>query len=475
MPFRLPERGPRTLKRSICLTSWISVSLFGQFSGVFREAYPGRVTFSHRPPAPQQPSHLRYAARAVLRAGLLLLASGASAYRVKHSMERTAHALGIRTTHAAVSFTEITLTCYGYGDVCTLTGEQRALGVNAARIDALITAIDALPDGSTPARVTSTLDDAIARARTYPAWLLALVSGLACACFCFLNRGGVVECSAVFFAASAGQAARGWLARRLVNHFGIWFLVGALAAVLYLATVGVAEAAWHIAVVHEAGVVSALLFLIPGFPLVTAMLDTIRADFSAGLTRGAYVTMLMLAAGMAVWVVTVLFDTDIAPHAAYVIPEPWLALARAAATFVASYGFAMLFTAEQGAALLAGAIGALVNAARLSAQDAGFYNVAAVFLAALGAGILAHLLTRRTRFSRVSLSVPAVVVMIPGVVFFRGLHAINAGQIAQAAGALTNVVLVICAVGAGVAAARMITDRHWLMEPPHELSPAFDE
>ena len=89
--------------------------------------------------------------------------------------------------------------------------------------------------------------------------------------------------------------------------------------------------------------------------------------------------------------------------------------------------------------------------------------------------MLAHLLTRRTRFSRVSLSVPAVVVMIPGVVFFRGLHAINAGQIAQAAGALTNVVLVICAVGAGVAAARMITDRHWLMEPPHELSPAFDE
>ena len=49
----------------------------------------------------------------------------------------------------------------------------------------------------------------------------------------------------------------------------------------------------------------------------------------------------------------------------------------------------------------------------------------AVGLAAVTIGVLAQLFVSRASLSRVALSVPAVVIMIPGVPFYRAISALN--------------------------------------------------
>ena len=66
---------------------------------------------------------------------------------------------------------------------------------------------------------------------------------------------------------------------RHMNHFGVWMACGALAAMIYILLVAPAQHFLGIESTHQAGFISALLFLVPGFPLVTGLIDLVRQDF----------------------------------------------------------------------------------------------------------------------------------------------------------------------------------------------------
>ena len=96
----------------------------------------------------------------------------------------------------------------------------------------------------------------------------------------------------------------------------------------------------------------------------------------------------------------------------------------------------------------------------------------AVGLAAVIIGVLAQLFVTRASLSRVALSVPAVVIMIPGVPFYRAVSAFNDQTvdshvaIGTAATNLTEVFFVVTAIGVGLAMARILTDRMWSHDVP---------
>lgn len=484
--LRIPQGPARATKMRFRLTIWPRLGRAELTTGLFdcsiRRAGRSTMVSVETMPEPEntngsyptahhvvRSARLAHQSRAVLRLGMLLLAAGASAYRVKHAMQQLAVALGIEDTHAAVTFTEITLTCYAGGTFRTETAEQRAMGTNAERIDTLVNWVNSLPPAILVEEANVYMDQVSASPPRYGRALLMLITGFACACFCFLNRGGIVECSTVFFAAAAGQFLRSTLMRRLWNTFGVWFLCGLLSCGIYVGLVACGVHFGWISAAHQAGVVSAILFLIPGFPLVTALLDLLRADFTAGLTRVTYVSILLLAAATAVWSIVTLFSWETAATSGYELPGGVLWAARFGATFVASFGFAMLFQANPAACALAGLNAALINPVRLYAQDAGVMPAFACLIAALAAGLFAHALSLRTRHSRVSLSVPSVVVMIPGTAIMRATRDLVDGNTVAALSSWVQVLLAIGAIGVGLAAARMFTDRTWLMEPPHSL------
>ena len=404
----------------------------------------------------------------VLRLGCLMLAAGAGSYRVKSSMARAASAVGLDRHEATVTMTEIVTSSYVGNRFRTETAEVRRGGVNVARLEALRRIVHDLRAHETVEHLQTKLDEVERMRGLYGPLLNAAASGVACAGFCFLNQGGWVECLAVLVAAFVGQAVRRQMLVRRYQHFFTWLVCGVVASGVYMGIVGLLGAAGAVGGNHEGGVISAILFLIPGFPMVTAMLDLVRQDFSSALSRAAYVLMVMASAGVAVWTVTFMFDWQVEATST-AVPTGWvLHVLRCLCSFVAAYGFSMLFNAGAKASALAAVVGALANTGRLVLIDE--FHVPwqlAVGLAAVTIGVLAQLFVSRASLSRVALSVPAVVIMIPGVPFYRAISALNNRAVdanvavGQAAANLAEVFFVITAIGVGLAMARILTDHNW--------------
>ena len=110
-----------------------------------------------------------------------------------------------------------------------------------------------------------------------------------------------------------------------------------------------------------------------------------------------------MSAGVAVWAISAVFGWSVTPEYGVAL-VPWLHyLLRFLASFVAAYGFAMLFNSPQRVCATAALIGAVINTARIALHlELGVPAPAAVGLAALAAGLLAVFVARRTRFSRVT-------------------------------------------------------------------------
>lgn len=409
----------------------------------------------------------------VLRLGTMMLAAGAGSYRVKSSMAKAAAAVGLDRHEATVTMTEIVTSSYVGDCFRTETAEVRRVGVNVDRLEALRRIVHDLRQHERVEQLDKKLDEVQHMHARYGVFANAAASGVACAGFCFLNQGGWVECLAVLFAAFFGQVIRRQMLERHFQHFFTWIVCGVGASSVYMALVTLLGALDLIDGNHQGGIISAILFLIPGFPMVTAMLDLVRQDFSSAISRASYVMLVMAAAGVAVWTVTFVFHWDVEASYTY-NPEGLLLYGlRIFCSFIAAYGFAMLFNAGPKAAGLAATVGALANTGRLLLIDEfGVPWQLAVGLAAVTIGLLAQAFVSRASLSRVALSVPAVVIMIPGVPFYRAISALNDqtvdanAAVGVAATNLAEVFFVITAIGVGLAMARILTDRRWRHDIP---------
>lgn len=404
----------------------------------------------------------------VLRLGRLMLAAGAGSYRVKSSMARAAAALGLDRHEASVTMTEIVTSSYSGHRFRTEATEVRRGGVNVARLERLRRIVHDLHAHQSAGDLNAKLDEVEAMHGLYPALVNALASGVACAGFCFLNSGGWPECLCVLLAASLGQFLRRLLLLRHYQHFLTWLICGTASAAAYMGLIEIMGASGVVSGNHQGGIISAILFLIPGFPMVTAMLDLVRQDFSSALSRSAYVVMVMASTGVAVWTVTHAFHWQVEATSASAPTGAALYALRLLCSFVAAYGFAILFNAPARACLLSAVIGALANTGRLLLIDElGMPWQLAVGLTALAIGLMAQLFVARASHSRVALSVPAVVIMIPGVPFYRAVSALNEHgsdptvAVDVAMENLVEVFFVITAIGVGLALARILTDRNW--------------
>ncbi|WP_353066276.1 threonine/serine ThrE exporter family protein [Arcanobacterium hippocoleae] len=264
-------------------------------------------------------------------------------------------------------------------------------------------------------------------------------------------------------AAGIGQLVRKLLLQRHAAHFLVWVICGIASTILYVAGLAIiVSAGLGEFGAHEYGIISSVLYLIPGFPLTTAMLDFVRGDFQSAINRFAYCIMVLGSAGLSIWFVAHIFSWNVNGVSPEPLSLPLMYLLRILTSFVAAYGFAVLFNATWKVCLAAATVGAFANAGRIFLQE--FANVpwhVAVGFAAFVIGIIATFIAWNTAHSRVSLSVPAVVIMIPGVPFYRGLVAINEGAINYALQNIFEVFFVVMAIGMGLAFSRVLLDEGW--------------
>lgn len=412
-----------------------------------------------------EPVHMIERTNAIMRFGRMMLAAGTGSFRVRQATERVAHGLGVENIEMQVTATEIVVTFAHGGIFRTRIASARGISVNADRIVELETLSLHTRPGTDPMQFQRDLDRIAGRPASYPFWLTVLAAVMACTGFAFLNNGGWVECSSVAAAIAVAQALRMLMVRIRLNQLAVAGVVAGVAALLYLAF---ATLLAHLAGLpvgqHAAGFTSALLLLIPGFPFITGALDLARLDIQAGLGRITYGALVILSAGLGGWVVSLLFSLSPQPAPAPAWPMLILFAARAVAGFAGVLGFAMMFNTPFRVALTAGGIGGFCNALRLTAIDADWLPPLATFCAAALVGVLAAWLSTRIKAARITLTVPSILIMIPGTAIYRSLVSLSNGAAAAAIASGFEALFVIGGIAVGLTVARMLTERQWSFE-----------
>ncbi|GAB6951087.1 threonine/serine exporter family protein [Corynebacterium simulans] len=398
----------------------------------------------------------------VLRLGMLLMGAGTSGYRALRGMKRAARALGFSRLDANVGVTQITCTFHKGRAFRTVVAQQHSPAVDASRIEALEDLThNRLYAGITAEELDAFLDDIESRVRKrWNGFTLATAAGVACASFSVLNYFQSYVVFLVALAAFCGQFVRWALHHKHVHQIGCIVAGGATASLVYfLSTELLSIAGLANPTDFSSGYVAAVLFLIPGFPLFSALIDLARFDFDAGMARLSYALTVIIAATFTVAMVS--WFTELTPIAPPPVPDASWYAAAILASFLGIAGFAFLFNSSRRMVIAAAIVGTVANMVRLGILELGVTSYFAAFVGGTIIGLLGGRVARTMHLPRITTTVPAAVIMIPGAAMFRSVYHLNAGNMDQALSNLATASMVVLSIGCGLIFARLLTDKDW--------------
>ena len=111
---------------------------------------------------------------------------------------------------------------------------------------------------------------------------------------------------------------------------------------------------------------------------------------------------------------------------------------------------------------IAGLIGAVANPLRLELVDIVHMEPGlAAFFGALTAGLLASYVYKKMHYPRISLTVPSIVIMVPGLYMYRAVYNLGLASISVGALWVTKAALIVIFLPLGLIVARILTDDKW--------------
>ena len=222
--------------------------------------------------------------------GRILMECGASAKIVEEYVSRVAKGLGAGRVDLRVGYASLAITVgIGHGGI-TRMRKVGSLGVNqqlGQAVRALVRRQEAekLSLAVTQAELTRLVKET----PRHPGWVVDLSVGLACASFGRLLDVDWQAFLPVFFAAALGQCVRRQLLHRQVNVFIVATVVAFLASFLsgWLAR-------WAGSHTVDKAMVSAVLLLVPGVPLLNAQYDVMGGYPTLGNARAVWVGAILI-------------------------------------------------------------------------------------------------------------------------------------------------------------------------------------
>ena len=396
------------------------------------------------------------------RVGLMLLSCGTGAWRVRSSMNALSEQLGVTCT-ASIGLMTIVYTCFDGNKTFTNSLALNNTGVNTSKLNQLERFVKKFPQEGvlmSGEQLHSKLDEIEKIRGLYTPLQLGLAAAVACAAFTFLLGGGPIEMLCAFIGAGAGNYLRCHLIKR---HFTLYLCIissVALACLSYTVSLRLLETFFSIPGSHEAGYICAMLYIIPGFPFITSGIDLAKLDMRSGLERLAYAVIIVVTSTITGWVMSTALNLHPADFADLNIPAALHLILRLAASFAGVFGFSIMFNSPVPIASAAALIGAVANTLRLELVElAALPAAVAAFLGALTAGLLASFLMKRLGYPRISVTVPSIVIMVPGLYLYRAVYNMGEMSLALSANWLVSALLIIMMLPLGLICARIITDR----------------
>lgn len=399
------------------------------------------------------------------RVGIMLLSCGTGAWRVRDSMDTIARTLGI-TCSTDIGLVSIEYTCFDVdNESYSQTLSLPATGVNMTKLNELEKFVRQFEAGDgqwTIGQIHKCLREIANQKSAYSSVIAGLSSGLACAGFIFLLGGGLPEVICAFFGAGVGNYVRSLMGKRKITLVAKITVAVAVACVVYFACFNLGTLLFHLDHHHAYGYIGAMLFVIPGFPFITSGLDMSKLDMRSGLERLTYAILIITIATMAGWAVATVLNLHPGSMLKLKIDPGMLTFLRLIASFCGVFGFSIMFNSRPNMAATAAIIGAMANTLRLSLVDYAYMAPAlAAFIGALLAGLLASVVRQKVGFPRISITVPSIVIMVPGLYMYRAVFNFGITNINIGAFWITEALMIVIALPLGLLAARILTDKKW--------------
>ena len=396
------------------------------------------------------------------RVGLMMLSCGTGAWRVRTSMNRLSKELGVTCT-VDVGLMSIEFNCFDGTDCVSQSLSIANTGVNTSKLYRMEQFVERFPEEKTHMtgeQIHKKLDTIEKIHTLYSPAKLGFAAALACCAFTFLLGGGPVEMILAFIAAGVGNVVR----TKLIKHHYTLFLNIAVsisaACLVYDICFHLAEIIFHIPALHEAGYICSMLFIIPGLPFITSGIDLAKLDLRSGLERLTYSVIIVLVATMFAWIMALLLHLEPANFTALHLSAAARLIFRVIASFCGVFGFSIMFNSSHSMAATAAFIGAIANTLRLELVD--FTHMppaAAAFIGALTAGLLASFIKKSNGYPRISLTVPSIVIMVPGLYLYRAIYNFGIMSLTDAVSWFTSAIMIIVMLPLGLIFARILTDR----------------
>jgi len=400
----------------------------------------------------------------MLRFGSDMLRAGNTAYRVRQFMGEISRALGVDALSVHVGLNTITASGRRNGETATLVSEVGTPGVNTARIQALEKLVRTNLPGITPQELTKRLETIENELPRYTIVQTSAAIGVSCGAFAFLNSGTLLDVIAAAVSGGVGQCVRSLLQRRRINQYVVSTACASTASILYFLIVTMLSRVGLGSANHTAGFISSVLFLVPGFPLVASLLDILHHQTLTAITRFAYAMMILFAATFGLFIVNALVDFNVTPPPPLELGIALMLVLRAIASFAGGCGFAILYNSSIPTVLAVGFLSLVGNELRLILYDAGMLLASATFIGSFMVGIIASIGFHRLNVPRIALTVPGIIVMVPGTYAFQMVVLFNKGHVLEALQAAGSLGFVIGAMAMGLAAAQFLSQREWIFE-----------
>lgn len=396
------------------------------------------------------------------RTGIMLLSCGTGAWRVRSSMNTLARELGITCT-ADIGLLSIEYTCIDGGNCYTESLCLFNTGVNTSklyRMELFVNKFSKNCKKMSGDELHTLLDQIHEIHGFYSPPFLGLAAAVACSAFTFLLGGGPIEMFCAFLGAGAGNFLRAKMNQHHLTLFLCTAASVALACIVYTIAFMALKSGFHISIHHQAGYICSMLFIIPGFPFITSGIDLAKLDMRSGMERLMYALIIVLVATMSAWIMALILGLQPVDFLKLDLTQAEWIVFRLLASFCGVFGFSIMFNSPAPMAATAALIGAIANSLRLELVDlTGMPAPAAAFAGALTAGLLASFIKENNGYPRISLTVPSIVIMVPGLYLYRAIYNFGIMALSDAVSWFASAIMIIIALPLGLIFARILTDK----------------
>jgi len=401
-------------------------------------------------PAPRDGEAALATADFLLRLAGVLLGSGAATADVEASVIAAGSALGVPHVEVDITFTAVTVTVPQEDALPPIT-RLRVVRGRTADYSRLAAAhnlvVDLLDKRLDRDRALVRLTEIEAQRSPYPRWVITAAWGAIAASVTQLLGGSWAAAGIAFVTTALVDRLGRILSRRAWPDF---FLnaIGALCATL----VAVALAALDVPVQPSFVVAGGITVLLSGVAFVTTVHDAITGFLVTAAGRA--VEVLLLSAGIISGVAMGLLLGQRFGVSMSVLPPTQPPLTefplRTVAAGIGAAAFAVAYRAPRRLIPPAAALGALGYAVSVGLLVLLIEAPAAAAGAATAVGLAAHVLALRRKAPPLTLVVPAIVPLLPGLTIYRGMLLLSDGATADGLLALLQAATTALALAAGV-------------------------